>query len=87
MPDCDLLGECAALLKQMGVAERIVAHVMGEMRRRYGGDEVYIPQIDRAERNQKIRAALDAGQPVKVAAKQAGCHPSTARRVRDEWSL
>ena len=87
MPDSDLLTECAAILKQMGVADSIIARVVGEMRQRFGGCEIYIPQIDRAGRNQKIIAALESGQPIKAVAKQAGCHQSTARRVRNEWKL
>lgn len=84
---CDFLGECAALLESMGVERHIVVRMVGEMRRRYGGCEIYVQQIDRANRNEKIRAAIESGQPIKVAAQKAGCHPSTARRIRDEWSL
>lgn len=87
MPAPDLLGECADLLRRLGVADLIIEQVINTLRQRYSGDTIYIHSLDRRTRNRKIITALQDGLPLEKAAKQADCHVSTARKIRDEWSL
>ncbi len=56
MTDPDLLSDAGLLLSQQGVAEGVIERVIGELRRRYGGDRHFIPKIDRTRRNRKRRA-------------------------------
>lgn len=81
----DLLSDAAELLKAAGIDSAIVQRVIRELRRRWGGDTPYIPQIDRDTRNETIKQALDTAQPIAVIAKKAGCSPATVRRKRSEW--
>lgn len=87
MTDPDLLTDAGLLLSQQGVAEDVIERVIGELRRRYGGDRHFIPKIDRARRNQGIAADIAAGLPVEAVAQRQQCARSTVQRVRSEWRL
>ncbi len=87
MTDPDLLSDAGLLLSQQGVAEGVIERVIGELRRRYGGDRHFIPKIDRTRRNQGIAADIAAGLPVEAVAQRHQCARSTVQRVRNEWRL
>lgn len=87
MTDPDLLTDAGLLLSQQGVAAGVIERVIGELRRRYGGDRHFIPKIDRERRNQGIAADIAAGLPVAAVAQRQQCARSTVQRVRNEWRL
>lgn len=81
----DILNDAADLLKSAGIDPAIVRRVVAELRRRWGGDTPYIPQLDRQSRDAEIKAALDSGKPIDVVARTARCSPATVRRKRSQW--
>lgn len=85
--ESDILADCASRLIKAGVDSAVVVQVISDMRRTWGGDEVYIHQIDRDSRDKAISEALTAGLPMVEVAKKAGCHPVTVRRKKAEWLL
>lgn len=87
MTDPDLLTDAGLLLSQQGVPADVVDRVIGELRRRWGGDRHFIPKIDRARRNAGIAADLAAGMTAETVATRRQCAPATVRRVRNEWRL
>ena len=87
MHDPDLLTDARQLLNQHGVPEGVINTVLGELRRRYGGDKHFIPKIDRARRHAEIAEDVKAGLPITTIAKRQSCSRSTVRRVMDQWML
>ena len=84
MPE-DPLDLTRALLLQHGVEPETARIVVSEVRRVFGGSQVYILGIDRASRDEAARAALERGASIQEAARVAGCSTSTIRRRRSDW--
>ena len=81
----DVLDDARALLTSANVSEATITRIVGELRHRWGGQQVYIRGIDRAAQNATIRRALAAGADAHQAAKAAGVSASTVRRRRAQW--
>jgi len=84
---CDLLADCGRLLRQQGVADPIIARVIVELRRCYGGDRHYIQRHDRAGRQEAIVSDLASGLKPAQIARSRNCSPKTVRRIKSEWIL
>lgn len=83
----DLLTDARQLLNQHGVPDGVINAVLGELRRRYGGDKHFIQKVDRARRHAEITEALKLGLPIVEIAKRQACTPGTVRRMISEWTL
>ncbi len=85
MPEEDPLSMTKTLLLRHGVAPETARLVVSEVRRVFGGSQVYILAIDRSDRDEAAREALARGATLQEAARAAGCSPSTIRRRRSDW--
>lgn len=81
----DLLTETHDLLIQAGVPPEIVQRIVTTVRVRWGGQQIYLPAIDRLRRDQLIQAGIQTGQPIDEIARVASCSPATIRRKRSNW--
>jgi transposase-like protein len=81
----DIIDDVADGLASAGVDRALIMEVVRSIRQQWGGQQVYVRAIDRAQRDETIQAGLQAGVPVESIAEQAGCHPSTVRRRRSRW--
>lgn len=81
----DPLSDCLALLVQQGLDRDLCGQIIRQVRRRWGGGQVYIRAIDRDARDALIQAGLAAGEPVQDIARRAQVHPATVRRRRAGW--
>lgn len=81
----DPLSDCLAILVQHGLDRELCTQVIRQVRRRWGGGQVYIRAIDRESREAVIQAGLAAGDPVREIARRAEVHPATVRRKRAGW--
>jgi transposase-like protein len=81
----DVLTDVRQELLREGLDAALIARAIARVRRRWGGSQTYVRAHDRAERDDHIRAALEAGHPIDAAAAQAGCSPATVRRRKSEW--
>lgn len=85
MSQTDPLHDVLAALIRAGLdAEKCRTAVAG-VRGLWGGARCYIQAIDRQERDEKIRSALEHGLTVKDAARRAATSAVTVRRRRSEW--
>lgn len=81
----DLLTETHDLMIEAGVAPEIVQRVVLAVRLRWGGQQIYLPAIDRLRRDQIIQEGIQQGQPVQEIARAAQCSSATIRRRRSHW--
>lgn len=81
----DLLTETYDLLIQAGVSPEIVQRIVTTVRVRWGGQQIYLPAIDRLRRDQVIQEGIQQGRPVQEIARVACCSPATIRRKRSHW--
>lgn len=84
MPE-DILNDTASELLARGLPADAVQRALSEIRRRYGGSEVYVLAIDRQSRDEAAKAALQRGASIQEAARVAGCSVSTVRRRASRW--
>ena len=82
--DSDLISDIHMQLVAAGCPPDIARSVLLNIRRIWGGTEVYIKAVDRDSRNQKI---LQSNAPPKELAKSVGCCEKTVKRVRQSWGL
>lgn len=81
----DVLIELKEELLREGIDLAAVTRALSRIRHRWGGQRVYILQIDRAARNEKIKQELKNGVPERIIAKRIGISVSTVRRKKSEW--
>jgi DNA-binding NarL/FixJ family response regulator len=81
----DPLSDALATLLEHGLDPDRCRRAIAEVRRRWGGSEVYIRAVDREARDEVIRAALAEGLPTNEIARRVGVHPATIRRKRSTW--
>lgn len=81
----DPLRDVLDTLARHGLDVAACRQAVEEVRRRWGGSQVYIPRVDRLERDREIRAGLDDGQPAREIAAEVGVCVRTIRRRRSEW--
>lgn len=86
--DCDLLHDVGRRFIESGIETSLVHSIISDMRKIWGGDEVYIQAIDRSARDRIIRDGHKNGTPIKELAKKAGCTEKTAKKkIADSWDL
>jgi Mor family transcriptional regulator len=81
----DVIDEVANELASAGVERALILEIVRSIRQQWGGQQVYVRAIDRAQRDAAIRDALHAGSQITEIAEQVGCHPSTVRRRKSRW--
>lgn len=85
MAESDILSDLRERLLAAGLDSAIVQRVILEARQFWGGETIYIPAVDRENRDAVIRAALEKGLSVDEAAKRAGVSARTVRRRQSSW--
>ncbi|MBB1074478.1 hypothetical protein HUU62_08650 [Rhodoferax sp. 4810] len=83
--DGDVLIDVKQELLREGLDLAAVTRALSRIRHRWGGQRVYVLQIDRAARNEKIKQELKNGVPERIIAKRIGISVSTVRRKKSEW--
>lgn len=81
----DVLTDAERLLRGYAVENWVVRAVIQELRKSWGGGQVYIQAIDRPARDEAIRAALDQGLKPEQVARKTGASVATVRRRRSAW--
>lgn len=81
----DPLRDMLDTLTRHGLDLDTCRQAVAEVRQRWGGSQVYIPRVDRREREREIRAGLEEGQPPHEIAAEVGVCVRTIRRKRAEW--
>lgn len=73
------------VLHRAGVSADLLRAAMREVRQKWGTGEYYLAAIDRDDRDQIAREALQSGTSIQHAAEKAGCSPRTVRRRKSRW--
>ncbi len=81
----DPLTDALTTLVRLGLDEPLCRRALTEVRRRWGGGQVYLCALDRPARDAAIRQALDEGLTVKQVAAKTKTSASTVKRRRSEW--
>lgn len=81
----DVLADAVESLIAAGADGHLVRRVLSDVRKRWGGERIYLPKIDRSARNADICAAIERGEPPDAIADQVGVNPKTVRRRQSTW--
>lgn len=77
----DLLSDLREALLDAGLDPTPVGRALGEIRRLWGGETVYIRKTDPAARASAVRAVVARGLSMRAAARELGCSDGTVRRA------
>ena len=77
----DLLSDLREALLAAGLDPIPVGRALGEIRRLWGGETVYIRKTDPAARASAVRAMVAKGLSMRAAARELGCSDGTVRRA------
>lgn len=84
MPE-DPVDSVARLLARLNVEGEVRRTIVSELRRQWGGEQVYIRATDRASIDDTIRQGLEAGEKPEAIARKAGVSSRTVRRRASTW--
>lgn len=81
----DPIDTAAELLTRFNVEVSVRRTIVSELRRQWGGVQVYIRATDRASIDDTIRQGLESGERPEAIAKRAGVSARTVRRRASTW--
>ena len=81
----DPIDTAAELLTRFNVEAEVRRVILTELRRQWGGVQVYIRATDRASIDDTIRQGLESGDRPEAIARKAGVSARTVRRRASRW--